>query len=90
MGPDKFQWINSIGTRCPIGEHVFGVGLPHRLIHRVVLCRSGGLASIGESLEKETIDPLVDQQHLYLVARPTTPDIERVGGFRMGCRSRGE
>jgi hypothetical protein len=32
LGPDVFQWINVIGTKAPIGEHVFGVSLPHRLI----------------------------------------------------------
>ena len=86
MGMDEFQWIYSIGTQCPIGELVFGVGLPHRLIHRVVLCRSGGLASIGESLEEEAVDPLVDQQHLYLAARRTNPDIVRVVGFTIASR----
>jgi hypothetical protein len=61
LPPDVFQWINVIGAICPVGQHVFGVSLLHRLIHRVVLRCADGLAAIGEPLEEETIDPRVDQ-----------------------------
>jgi hypothetical protein len=56
---DVFQWISVIRTKSPIGDRiVFGVGLAHGLIERLVLRSANKLAAVGESFEEETIDPL--------------------------------
>jgi len=85
--PDVFEWINVIGTRSPIGEHVFGVGLALCLICRVVPRFADKLAAIGESLEEEPIDPRVNEQDSCLRQGSTGPDIGQISRLRLRARS---
>jgi hypothetical protein len=64
--PDVFEWIDIIRTESPIGDSaVFRVSLAHCFVYLVVLRSADRLAPFIESLEKETLWPLSDQQDLY-------------------------
>jgi hypothetical protein len=68
--PDVLQWINIIRTQSPIGDcAVLRVGVAHRIVELVVLRFAEKLAAFIESLEKETVWPLADQQDLHIAAR---------------------
>jgi hypothetical protein len=77
---EVFQRISTIWTQPPIGDRVvFRVGLVHRLIHRVVPRAPHELAALGQSLEKETVHPLGNEEDPDLRQMPMSPQISGFG-----------
>jgi hypothetical protein len=67
LRPDVFKWVGVVRAESPVGDRAeFGVGVAHRVVHRVMPCVAHVLAATGEPLEEETIHPFDNEQDLYL------------------------